>query len=44
MFFVHFVFRSLFMLNLRFSSIADVVIEFAEFEQGFDVFSGLINC
>src|ERR1700730_8787846 len=34
-----FVFR-FFFLNLRFSSKADIVIEFAEFEQGFDVFPG----
>src|ERR1017187_5487460 len=35
-----FVFRCFFMLNLRFSSKADIVIEFAEFEQGFDIFPG----
>src|ERR1044071_27343 len=35
-----FVFRCFFMLKLRFSSKADIVIEFAEFEPGFDVFSG----
>jgi hypothetical protein len=31
-------------LNLRFSSKADMVIEFAEFEPGCDVFPGPINC
>src|ERR1044071_8634646 len=35
-----FVFRCFFMLKLRFSSKADIVIEFAEFEPGFDVFPG----
>src|SRR4029453_16912920 len=29
-----------FMFNLRFSSKADIVIEFAEFEEGFDIFPG----
>src|SRR6202034_4121325 len=35
-----FCFSLFFMLNLRFSSKADIIIEFAEFEQGFDVFPG----
>jgi hypothetical protein len=32
------------MLNSRVSSKADIVIEFAEFEQGCDIFPGPLNC
>jgi len=38
------VFRCLFMLKFRYSSKADLVIEFAEFEEGFDVIPGPLNC
>jgi hypothetical protein len=41
--FCPFDFRCFFRLNLGFSPKADMVIEFAEFGQGFEVFQGFGN-